>query len=196
MSMCVRAQVYNRLLQHALADPERLSTHPAACATRFRLLQLALLHCSHCLRNLPAGQPCPAALELLHHRVLAAGLLWFTHAPSYSARMTQRQADEQYTAVAGFAEALGALAAAGEKSKRGAWPATPVQPAYSAALHGPSGVEHGEPCMAHACPCRTSALYQAASQHSSYLRWQHGCCKHPAGGLPVPSCCPTLLTPS
>lgn len=90
------------------------------------------------------GESCPTQVALLYHRLLAAGLAWFGYAPSYSARMTQRQADEQYMAVEDFAAQLAVLTAGAERGKR--WPDVTVQAAYQPQLNGPSGVaaEGGE----------------------------------------------------
>ncbi len=124
-----------RLLHHALSKPERLSSHPSAAAPLFRLLQLALAYCQHCMRLRAPGAPCPPSHALLHERVLRAGLLWFAHTPGYSARMSQRQAEEQHAAVADFARLLAAVEV---------WPGAEAKPAYDKALYGPSAVEQSK----------------------------------------------------
>lgn len=71
------AQTLLRMLQHSLAQPERLSSHPAAAAPRFRLLLLALRFARQRAASLAdAGSPVPLALVLLHDRVVKAGLTW------------------------------------------------------------------------------------------------------------------------
>ncbi|GFR44535.1 hypothetical protein Agub_g5805 [Astrephomene gubernaculifera] len=126
------ASVYDRLLHHSLSAPERLSTHPAAAAPLFRLLRLALTYCLHCARLRPAGAPCPPPQALLYDRLVRAGLLWFAHSPGFTARMSQRQAEEQHAAVADFAALL---------ASAGAWPAVTAAPVYDKSKHGPSAVD-------------------------------------------------------
>lgn len=59
--------VLTRLLHQSLADPSRLSSHPAAAAPRFRLLALGL-------RVVGKGRGVGAAL--LCDRIVKAGLAW------------------------------------------------------------------------------------------------------------------------
>ncbi|KAG2445055.1 hypothetical protein HYH02_008923 [Chlamydomonas schloesseri] len=128
------ALVFDRLLHHSLSNPERLSSHPAAAAPLFRLLQLTLAFCQHCARMRPAGAPVPPSHALLYDRVLRAGLLWFAHAPSFTARMSQRQAEEQHAAVSDFAALLGAMGPA-------AWPVVSASAVYDRYRDGQSAIE-------------------------------------------------------
>ncbi|KAG1666312.1 hypothetical protein FOA52_004794 [Chlamydomonas sp. UWO 241] len=96
------SQTLSRLLHTSLADPSRLSVHPAAAAPRFRLLSLALRFAQAKLDTLPQGAPCPVPLAMLHDRVLKAAVLWFSTAPAFTANMSETQAQEQVSAVRDF----------------------------------------------------------------------------------------------
>ncbi|KXZ46150.1 hypothetical protein GPECTOR_46g219 [Gonium pectorale] len=128
------AAVFERLLHQSLVRTEALCSHPAAVGPLFRLLQLALSYCALTGRQRPAGTACPPSHALLYERALRAGLLWFAHPVGFSARISQRQAEEQVAAVGDFAALLGAT------SSRAMVPG-PAEPLYDKERDGPSAIE-------------------------------------------------------
>ncbi len=72
--------------------------------------------------------------------MLRAGLLWFAHPPSFTARMSQRQAEEQHAAVSDFAALLGAMGPA-------AWPVVSASAVYDRYRDGQSAIEAGARCF-------------------------------------------------
>eukprot|EP00798_Chlamydomonas_sp_ICE-L_P027721 gene27721-7367_t len=91
-AVAARFRTLHRLLHHSLEDLDALCSHPAAVAARFRLLHLSLRYCISRLKDGPSN---------------TIALLIFANPPSFSAHVTQSQADEFVNSLSAFKQLLG-----------------------------------------------------------------------------------------